>query len=637
VNAGDPDPEGQRLVDEVIEYAGLDGKPVKRVLINDNTPSAIRDAVARIEDNSNYRGLSLSALARAVGDQRYGYNLTRCYTLLAHAKGYDGVLSVGRVQTPILGLVVARDRAHEGHQKQAFHIVTAVADLPENPAAGRAAMTLRGLYQPGADAPLDEKGRVIDGAFARGVAEAVKGQDASLLSVETKDRELAAPLPYNLLALQADAAGLWRYKPKQVLEVTQSLRDRYQAITYNRSDCRYLNDERHGAAAELLAALAGAFGQDAADADPQRKSKAFNSAKVGAHHAIIPTANVPELNALSEPERNLYDLIARSYLAQFYPPEQYRSTHVLFQANNHCFSSDGRVDVAPGWRSLYRQRGQEGGENGDGEGQANAGQVDLERLTAGEKGSVSDAGAKREFTKPPARYAMKTLLKDLAQVAKYVTDPKIRELLLNKDADKADEAGGIGTPATRDAHIETLFQRGFLAEKGGKVISTELGRSFHDALPSFAVKPDMTALWHKKQRLIECGEIDYQSLLADIDEVVKGEISRVRRDGLPISVNGSIQCPACQEGALRRIKGKKGFFWGCGCYPACKAIFPDKRGKPDTAKPAAMVSTEHVCPKCGKGLIRREAAKKKGVYWWGCSGFPACNFHAFDKGGRPVW
>jgi len=278
------------------------------------------------------------------------------YTLLAHAKGYDGVLSVGRVQTPILGLVVARDRTHEGHQKQAFYTVTAVVDLPDYPATGRSAMTLKGVYQPGDDAPLDEKGRIIDGAFAQGVVDAVKGQDACLVSVETKDRELAAPLPYNLLALQADAAGLWRYRPKQVLETTQRLRDRYQAITYNRSDCRYLNDERHAAAAELLAALAGAFGRDAADAadaDPQRKGKAFNSAKVGAHHAIIPTANVPELNALPEPERNLYDLIVRSYLAQFYPPEQYRSTHALFQANGHCFVSRGRVDVAAGWRSLY--------------------------------------------------------------------------------------------------------------------------------------------------------------------------------------------------------------------------------------------------------------------------------------------
>ena len=247
---------------------------------------------------------------------------------------------------------------------------------------------------------------------------------------------------------------------------------------------------------------------------------------MGAHHAIIPTANVPELNALPEPERNLYDLIARSYLAQFYPPEQYRSTHVLFQADNYRFASNGRVNVAAGWRSLYRHQGQGGGEE-----QADAEPVDLERLTAGEQSSVSDASLKREFTKPPTRYAMKTLLKDLVQVAKYVTDPKIKELLLNKDAEKADEAGGIGTPATRDTHIET-----------------------------FAVKPDLTALWHEKQRLIERGELNYQSLLADIDEVIEGEIRRVRSEGLPISVSGSVPCPVCKEGALRRIKGKEGFF-----------------------------------------------------------------------------
>jgi len=340
--------------------------------------------------------------------------------------------------------------------------------------------------------------------------------------------------------------------------------------------------------------------------------------------------------ALPEPERNLYDLITRSYLAQFYPPEQYRSTHVLFQADNYRFASNGRVDVSAGWRSLYRQ-GQGGGENGGGEEQADAEPVDLDRLTVGEQGSVSDAGAKREFTKPPTRYAMKTLLKDLAQAAKYVTDPKIKELLLSKDAEKADEAGGIGTPATRDTHIETLFHRGFLAEKGKQILSTELGRSFHDALPSFAVKPGLTALWHEKQRLIERGELDYQSLLADIDEVIDGEIRRVRSEGIPISVSGSVPCLVCQEGALRRIKGNKGFFWGCGCYPACKALFPDKKGKPDTAsrRPTATVSEEHTCPKCEKGLIRREAARKKGVYWWGCSGFPACNFRTFDENGKP--
>jgi len=122
-----------------------------------------------------------------------------------------------------------------------------------------------------------------------------------------------------------------------------------------------------------------------------------------------------------------------------------------------------------------------------------------------------------------------------------------------------------------------------------------------------------------------------------VDEVIEGEICRVRGEGLPISVSGSVPCPVCKEGALRRIKGREGFFWGCGCYPACKVSFPDKKGKPDTdsRRPIAMVSEEHTCSKCEKGLIWRESARKQGVYWWGCSGFPACNFRAFDENGKP--
>ena len=132
--------------------------------------------------------------------------------------------------------------------------------------------------------------------------------------------------------------------------------------------------------------------------------------------------------------------------------------------------------------------------------------INLEVLKIGDKGMVIDSSANENFTKPPPLYTMKTLLKDLARVAKYVTDPKIRSLLISKDSDKQDEAGGIGTPATRDSLIETLFKRGFMEEKGRCIVSTELGRNLHDSLPDFAVKPDMTALWHEKQKLIENGK-----------------------------------------------------------------------------------------------------------------------------------
>ncbi len=628
INAGDPDPEGQRIVDEVIEYAGLTSKPVKRILINDNNAPAILKALQKMEDNSKYKGLSMSALARAVCDQRYGYNLTRCYTLLAQRKGYEGVLSVGRVQTPILGLVVRRDRLNEGHNKQTYYVVQVTIDV--------SGMELKATFQPGDGAPLDEKGRIINAAFAQSIVDAVSKQTASIESIDTKERKQAAPLPYNILALQADAAGLWGYKPKAVLEITQRLRDRHKAITYNRSDCRYLNDERHEEATELLAALTAAFGEIAEDADPRRKSKAFDSAKVGAHHAIIPTLSVPDMNRLGEDERRIYDLIARSYIAQFYPPEQFRTTSVLIQAKGHQFKSTGRVDISPGWRSLYTSSPISNDDNED-EPEDSANPINLEQLKEGESGLVREGNSIQKYTKPPALYTMKTLLKDLACVAKYVTDEKIRKLLMDKDADKHDEAGGIGTPATRDSHIETLFTRGFLAEKEKNVISTDLGRNFYDALPEFAVKPDLTALWHEKQKDIEKGALDYQELINEVDKSIADEVARVMRDGLVMTMQDQgIACPTCKEGRLKRRKGKNGFFWGCSRFPECTASAPDKRGKPDldAGLKKKEVSSLHKCMSCGSGLTRRPG-KKRGTFWWGCSGFPSCKQTYPDSKGKP--
>ncbi|SIS85251.1 DNA topoisomerase [Insolitispirillum peregrinum] len=567
VHAGDPDPEGQRLVDEVIEYAGLTDKPCKRVLINDNNPGPIRAAFQAMRDNADYQPLSLSALARAVSDQRYGFNMTRACTLAARAKGVDGVLSVGRVQTPILGLVVARDKAHEGHTKSHYYTVKATLSVGGQEVAA--------TCQPGKDDPVDDKGRLTNPAVAQAMVNSLRGQTTTVQVATTTARQQAAPLPYNLLALQADAAGAYRYSPKQVMEITQSLRDKHNAITYNRSDCRYLNGERHAEAPALLAALAGAFGELVAGATPTLRSKAFDSSKVTAHHAIIPTERVPDLAALSKDEARIYQMIVRQYVAQFYPPEQWRSTEVVFSANGHTLKATGRVDVAAGWRLLYGKEEVDAAED-DQEGSSN----NLEALKRGNQGVVKDAASQQGTTKPPPRYTMKTLLQDLTKVSKYVTDPKIRALLLAKDADKQDEAGGIGTPATRDSHIETLFKRGFVEEKGAALVSTKLGRSFHDALPDLAVKPDLTALWDEQQRQIEAGVMDFRTVIKGVDATIAAEVARIKEHGLSITSTAPL-CPVCGKGHLRKRSSSKGDFWACSAYPACKATYPDTKGKPD--------------------------------------------------------
>ena len=617
VNAGDPDPEGQLLVDEVLEYAGATA-PTQRLLINDNNKAAIQKALKKMQPNSNFYGLSKSALARAICDQRYGYNLTRVYTLLGRKKGLDNVLSVGRVQTPILGLVVARDRANAGHEKQSFFMVEAWLYIEGK--------RLKGSYQVKDNDNVDDKKRLVNKEQAESIANTVKGKQGVLLSVITEDKQRAAPLPYNLLALQAESSGKWKYAPKKVLEITQGLRDKYKAITYNRSDSRYLNEERHSEAGELLSALAPMF-DDAKKADSSLKSKAFNDKKVTAHHAIIPTLSVPDLEKLSEEERNIYMLITRQYIAQFYPPETYRLTTIIFEAENHQFKTTSRVDGDQGWRVLF--------DNNEGE-KDKTERENLEALKEGDKGDINEAVARQEFTRPPALYTMKTLLTDLTRVARYIEDPEIRKLLLDKDSDKQNESGGIGTPATRDTHIDTLFQRAYITESGKYIVSTDLGKQFHNTLPDFAVKPDLTALWHEKQKAIEAGELDYQQLIKEVDQAVEDEITRVKKEGLSIEVKDVEECPACKEGILKRRKGKHGFFWGCNNYPKCKNTAPDKKGKPDFSekKTAPAASDKHLCPKCDSGLVRRPA-KKKGVLWWGCSGFPKCKFTTFDNNGTP--
>lgn len=671
-NVGDPDPSGQRIVDEIIEYAGKNPDDAMRVLINDNNPDQVLKALSDERSNREFKGISQSELARAVSDQRYGYNLTRLYTLLARKKGYQNLLSVGRVQTPLLGLVVARDRAHESHAKQLYFSVHAEVALD--------GIVLDADYIISDTDPVDDSGRLSDFGYVKELAASVAGRSAKIVNVETKSKTVSPPLPHNLLSLQAEAAGLYNLKPGKVMEITQQLRDDHRCITYNRVDSRYLVDERHSEAPELIAGLGAIVPQFTKGCDASIKSKAFNSAKVTAHHAIIPTASIPSLYDLSDDQKKVYLLIAKYYLAQFYPPETYRTTSVLLDVEGCSFRAVGRVDQDSGWRVLFKDDDQDS--DGDDDERLN-----LENLKKGELGKVKSSEYLEHKTKPPARYTMKSLLLDLTRVARHVTDPEIKKLLVSKDADKEGESGGIGTPATRDSHIETLFTRGFIAEEKKAIISTSVGREFHDALPDFAVKPDLTALWHEKQKQIEEGGMNYRDLINDVDRVIAAEVERAKHTGLTIKTN-AFACPSCEDGfivsrvnydkkhfwsctnypackktfeddqgkpdfdgkkqekgpdckecengVMVRKKSAKGFFWGCSGYPECKATMQDNKGKPVKKKKVKL--SKHSCPECDKKLVRRESvkSKSKNTHWWGCSGFPVCKFTATDKEGSPV-
>ncbi|HBP4890431.1 TPA: type IA DNA topoisomerase [Pseudomonas aeruginosa] len=585
VHAGDPDEEGQLLVDEVLAYFG-NTCPVKRVLINDLNATAAKKALGNLRENSEFRGLSLRGQARSIADQLYGFNMTRAYSLAAQARGGRGVLSVGRVQTPILGLIVNRYLAHSAHQDAYYFNVSADLSLKE---------MIRARLRVAADAPTDEKGRIIEEGYAQGIAGACRGQPAEVVSVVQEEKSQAAPLPFSLLDLQAQMSREHGIDAEKTLAITQALREKHKAITYNRSDCNYLSSEQHAEAPGTLAALSQALPElrKAFDqVDPGRKGRAFNDAKVSAHTAIIPTAVVVDMKALSGEEQAVYLAIVRQYLVQFMGEKRYLSAKAVFQVQGHGFEASATKTTDPGWTRLLRDSGDEddGAENAE----AGGGEALFDALSAlrdGEQGQCQAVTVSREKTKPLPLYTEATLLKDLKQVAKYVQDPRIKALLLDRDDGKAGERGGIGTPATRAAMLGKLKERGFYTVEKKKLVPTALGVAFIQALPRIATTPDMTALWHEQQVMIEGGELSVDAFLDELERFIGEQIGKIDLGDLPIERAGGIEplkvgCPMCGGELARTAKV-------VGCKGCEFRLWPSIAGK--------ALATSHLESLLGKG------------------------------------
>ncbi len=549
IHAGDPDDEGQLLVDEVLEYAG-NTKPVKRVLINDNTLPAVKKALANPKNNRDFRGLYLKALARSVADAIYGLSMTRAYTIPARAKGYKGTLSVGRVQTPILGLIVNRTRANKNHKSSFYYTMTGHFQ--------RGVDVIRANWKPGEFAPLTDR-KLLDKAWANGTAASLAGKPATVEAAARDDKKTAAPLPFNLVRLQQYMNKKFKMTAQQTLDITQQLREKYKAITYNRSDCSYLSDEQFSEAPQVLDALKSVFDQPL-DVDSTRKSKAFNSAKVTAHTAIIPTVNVPDVNALSSDERNVYLAIAQHYLVQFMPEKTYQEVSVAIQCGDESFYARARKTTDSGFEAFLGEENT-GDEESEAENDDSAFDL-LCKIRTGETVTTKEVVVNEKKTTPPPLFTEATLLAALVRVADFVTDPVIKKLLKDKDRDKKDEHGGIGTSATRASMLETLKKRNYITLEKGKLIPTDTGYALIDALPAIAVNPDMTALWAEKQTLIENGEMTveqfidelYDDLIAMIGNANSADIKVAPGTPSGQSQRLSSPCPSCGKQIVIRPK-----------------------------------------------------------------------------------
>jgi len=529
IHAGDPDREGQLLVDEVIHFLGVSKTKtaaVKRCLISDLNPSAVERAIKSLRPNRDFIPLSVSALARSRADWLYGINLTRAYTLQGQKAGYNGVLSVGRVQTPILGLVVRRDNDINNFVSTPFYEVWANLQTIENNDGTSERPIFKVKWQPSKECQtyLDDQGRNLSKALAHNVAQRISNQSAVVHDLKREHKRQTAPLPYNLSSLQIDASKAFSLSAQQVLDTCQTLYERHKLITYPRSDCRYLPKEHFNDASTVINAvqqnaktsktfeqLLGAGSESSRLINMQQKSRAWNDSKVSAHHAIIPTqkklAAKENSNGLSNTEEKIYRLVCRNYIAQFLPKHEFYSVVLKVNIGSGLFISKAKEPIAIGWKCVFPS-----GKNKD----INKHQTPetyqeqkIPALNIGQPLKSLDAEVVEKQTSPPKAYNDATLLAAMTGINAHVSEPELKKVLKETD--------GLGTEATRAGIIELLFKRGYLQRQGKTISSTPTGQSLIQALPDTATRPDMTALWESKLSAINDGSSNYNELMAPLE------------------------------------------------------------------------------------------------------------------------
>lgn len=549
VHAGDPDDEGQLLVDELLIYAN-NKKPVKRLLINDLEHNAVKESLKNMRPNSDFQGLYKKALARSVADAIYGMSLTRACTIKANQKG--SVFSVGRVQTPVLGLIIKRYLESKSHQKSFYYVLKAKFGDNEFDAS----------YLIKDDAPTDDKKRIINKDYLKEIQTKIIGKYGSITNINRESKETIAPLPYNLAKLQQDMSKKYGYTATKTLEITQELREKYQAITYNRSDCSYLSSEQFEKSPRILKNIIVYFGKNLSFNENQ-KTRAFDDSKITAHTAIIPTEKTVNMDSFNEEQKNVYRAICERFLIQFLPTKKYNVITVTVSIENETFILKSQNITDNGFTTLLTDVKEENEENEENEALSNF--FELEKMTKNDSLICSTANIEANETKPKPLFTEASLLSAMVRVADFVEDPKIRELLKAKDKDKKDEHGGIGTPATRHTFTEILKKRGFIELNGKNLVPTKVGIDYYNSLPKKILLPDLTALMFEQQERIEKNELSVDDFINNIYLDIEAILNEIKMNNFEIENTNALdyKCPFC-DGDLDSLPKSIKCMKGCG-------------------------------------------------------------------------
>jgi len=641
VHAGDPDREGQLLIEEILHYCNYKGK-VQRLLINAKDDVSLKRAFSSIEDNEKYENLYAAGLAREEADWLVGINLTRCYTNNAAKFSPGAVWNIGRVKVPTLALVVNREKEIRDFKVRKYYELKAFFTKEGIPFSA--------VWQPDEEKiALDEDGRLLDKKVAETVREKVLQADGLVRKVTRKKGTEAPPLPYSLDTLQVEANARFGISPKQTLSTVQSLYEK-KFVSYPRSDCNYIPRAQHKDAPRILQSLASRSVRGAAGADNSLYSKAWNDKKVTAHHAIIPTGEIP--GQLSAGEEKIYTMIAERYVMQFYPPCEFETITFEILLAEECFKGSGKMILKPGFKAVFSVQSKKqdaDGENAEADKEENR---PLPDLIKGENlGKPRKVDLLEKETKPPKRFTEGTLLAAMANIYRFM-DPK------NPNREKLKEVKGIGTPATRDTIISELqgirsnkqARMPFMEKVKKELVPTELGFQLIDNVDITLTKPDTTAEMEFALAEIALGEGSVEKFMAEIYATINRNIDYAEKHQFP-GYEAEL-CPVCHSGHLLKHYSKKTkkYFFVCDN----KECVSPETGKPvyynvaADGRPVMVPRSQgegkvYTCPVCGKESLKGHYSARTNHYFFVCDDKGCVSpitkktiYYTADKEGRPV-
>jgi DNA topoisomerase-3 len=560
VNACDAGREGELIFAWTYEKANAH-KPVERLWLSSMTTAAIRQALGDLRPRADFARLEEAARSRSEADWIVGMNATRAATIRLRSS-FDGAVSLGRVQTPTLALLARREEEIRAFKPEKYWLVDATFE----PTGGEPGRRYAGRFHAGAQPRLKTP------AEAEAIVAAVRGQTGEITKLEKSTKKERAPLLYDLTSLQREANTRFGFSARRTLAAAQRLYEEHKALTYPRTNSRFLTGDMAGEI-KPTAALVGKQREYARAAayvtglDTLPLGRVVNDAKVTDHHAIIPTKAEHNTDRMSDDDKRVYDMVVRRFLAVFHPDAVFENTRLETTVASHVFRTRGRVLVVPGWRGVYGEGFEDRSTADDDEGSDQT----LPKLDQGEAARTLEVGSEEKETKPPRRYSDASLLAAMETAGKLVDDDELREAM--KDS-------GIGTPATRAAIIERLIDVGYIERDARSLVCTEKGLNVIRLLEGHALtSPGLTGDWEHRLGRIEQGEETRERFMSDIAEFARGTVTeldaKLKEVRIPRANLGP--CPVCGQDI---VENRKGFSCWSREDPGCGfVIWKSKAGK----------------------------------------------------------